>query len=74
MPVGGTLKRYGVNLVCIPRPQAGDLLPSEACRGCWLSKARRMGTKIMNCMDIQCSAFDRMDRRNVWFVREGEVL
>ncbi|MGM9736947.1 MAG: hypothetical protein ACI3ZT_00875 [Candidatus Cryptobacteroides sp.] len=36
-------------------------LPSEACSGCSLSKL------YLGCGDLQCSAFDRRDRKFVWF-------
>lgn len=64
--LGGTLTRYGHKLICVKRPPAKDLLPCEACRGCWFSKARTKDY-VMNCADIQCSKWDRMDGRNVWF-------
>ncbi|MBR5414196.1 MAG: hypothetical protein IK114_14395 [Fibrobacter sp.] len=72
VPVGGVITRYGTRLVAVQRPAAARLLPCEACSGCWFSKGRN-GTLIINCSDIQCSKWDRMDCRNVWFKKEGEV-
>lgn len=67
--IGETIERYGVPLVCVQRPPG--LHPADACKGCFFSKAR-MGEKVMNCLDIQCSGFDRMDRSNVWFVKQSD--
>lgn len=68
--LGGEFTRYGVTLVCVRRDTC--LHHTDACKGCFFSKARN-GRNIMNCNDIQCSSFDRMDGLNVWFVpKEGE--
>lgn len=73
VPVGGTISRYGFTLTAVLRPSSAKLLPCEACSGCWFSKARVSDELITNCTDIQCSKWDRMDGRNVWFKLEGEV-
>lgn len=72
VPVGGEFTRYGVRLVCVARPRVDCV--SAACRGCWFSRGRRVigGEVVMlNCNDIACSSWDRMDGRNVWFVESG---
>lgn len=61
--------RYGVRLTCVLRPRG--LNPRDACLGCWFNKARR-GATITTCRDIQCSSWDRMDGKNVWFVESHE--
>lgn len=69
--LGGEFTRYGVTLVCVRRDDG--LHHTDACKGCFFSKARN-GGNIMNCNDIQCSSFDRMDGINVWFqVKKVEV-
>ena len=68
--LGGEIRRYGETLVCVRRP--GGLVPTAACKGCWFKRAR-VGKVVVNCDDIQCSSFDRMDGRNVWFVRKEEL-
>lgn len=69
IPIGQVFTRYGIPLRCVARPSG--LAPADACRGCWFSKGRRpIGNgeyTMTNCNDIQCSCFDRMDRRFVWF-------
>lgn len=66
--VGETFERYGARLICVARPRAGVLVPSEACRGCWFAHHfRAFDNSVTTCRDIQCSRFDRMDGRNVWF-------
>lgn len=72
VPVGGTIRRYGFTFVAVKRPAASQLLPCEACSGCWFAKGR-IGDLITNCTDIQCSKWDRMDGRNVWFKLEDGV-
>lgn len=72
VPVGGEFTRYGVRLVCVRRPRVECI--SGACRGCWFSRGRKVingETVMLNCNDIQCSSWDRMDGRNVWFVEKG---
>ena len=74
VPEGGEFTRYGVKLVCVKRPRVECI--SAACRGCWFSKGRKFidgRFVVVNCDDIACSSFDRMDRKNVWFVEPGEV-
>ena len=68
--LGDEFERYGVRLVCVRRPSG--LLPTAACKGCWFRRSR-IGDVVINCNDIQCSSFDRMDGRNVWFVRKEEL-
>lgn len=65
--LGGEFTRYGVTLVCSRRP--AGLHHTDACKGCFFSRARN-GEYIMNCNDIQCSSWDRMDGHNVWFVKK----
>ena len=68
VPLGSEFKRYGVDLVCVRRPRVECV--SAACKGCWFSKGRQIinGEVVMlNCNDIQCSSWDRMDGVNVWF-------
>ena len=66
VPFGETFVRYGITLRCVSR----DVItcPRDACRGCWFAKARKRDGRNVNCADIQCSRWDRMDERNVWFV------
>ena len=69
--VGEEISRYGVRLKCIKRPDARTLVPADACKGCWFAKGYRMlkGRRIfVTCHDIQCSRFDRMDAKSVWFI------
>lgn len=67
--VGETFERYGVTLECFAMPPVTH--PSEACAGCFFRRSRINGC-VVNCNDIQCSSFDRMDGRNVWFrIKEG---
>ncbi len=70
VPLGGEFVRYGETLVCVRRP--GGLLPTAACKGCWFRRSR-IGDVVINCNDIQCSSFDRMDGLNVWFVRKIDL-
>lgn len=70
--LGGEFSRYGVRLVCIKRPRVECV--SAACKGCWFSRGRRVigdETVMLNCNDIACSSWDRMDGQNVWFVEKG---
>lgn len=62
--LGGRFRRYGVELVCVERPEG--LSPCDACRGCFFCSSRINGV-VINCNDIQCSSWDRMDGVNVWF-------
>ena len=68
--IGQEMTRYGVCLVCVERPKG--LIPTAACKGCFFKKARSGGV-VVNCNDIQCSSWDRMDGRNVWFVRKEDL-
>lgn len=70
VPLGETFVRYGVELRCVLRDPIG--CPRDACRGCWFSKARKADGRNVNCADIQCSSWDRMDGRNVWYVPVDE--
>lgn len=64
VPVGGTtVVGRGVVLRCVARPRG--LHWTECCRDCWLR------TRDRGCYDLQCSSFDREDKVNVWFVKEG---
>lgn len=75
VPVGGEFTRYGVRLVCVQRPRVSGV--SAACKGCWFSRGRKVicgETVMLNCNDIQCSSWDRMDGRNVWFVERSMVF
>ena len=72
--LGEEFMRYGVSLVCVRRPEG--LHPGDACKGCWFAKGRKRlcgDTVMVNCNDMQCSSWDRMDGRNVWFI-EKEAL
>ena len=69
--VGDVFSRYGKVLRCVERPAAGVMMPSDACMGCFFSCSRSVNSMI-NCNDIQCSKFDRMDGRSVWFVEEND--
>lgn len=69
IPLGGVLVRYGVRLVCVRRPRLACV--SAACKGCWFRRSR-IGDTVINCNDLQCSSWDRMDSKNVWFVEEFE--
>lgn len=75
VPLGGVFTRYGVRLWCVRRPGVESV--SGACRGCWFSRGRKVinGCSVMvNCNDIACSRWDRMDGNNVWFVEvDGSV-
>lgn len=66
--LGGEITRYGCRLVCCERPSG--LAPCDACKGCFFSLSRYEGS-VIQCNDIQCSSFDRMDGLNVWFVPRG---
>lgn len=70
--IGGDFVRYGVRLLCIRRPRVESV--SAACRGCWFSRGRKVidgRTVMLNCDDIQCSKWDRMDGCDVWFVEKA---
>lgn len=71
VPIGEEFTRYGVRLLCIKRPRVECV--SAACKGCWFSKGRRFINDelvMLNCNDIACSSWDRMDGKNVWFVQQ----
>lgn len=71
VPLGSEFTRYGVRLVCVRRPRVECI--SGSCRGCWFSHGRKKingETVMLNCNDIQCSSWDRMDGLNVWFVEK----
>lgn len=75
VPIGGEFTRYGVRLVCRLRPRVES--PADACRGCWFSRGRKVidgETVMLNCNDIACSSWDRMDGRNVWFVDRASIF
>ena len=67
--IGETFERYGITLECVAMPM--DTCPAAACRGCFFRRSR-IGDTVINCNDIQCSSWDRMDKKNVWFVPKGE--
>ena len=69
--LGDEFVRYGVRLVCIGRPPG--LLPTAGCKGCWFNRSRSADGNPINCNDIQCSSWDRMDGRNVWFVDKEDL-
>lgn len=72
VPIGGEFTRYGVRLVCRQRPKVKS--PADACSGCWFSRGRKIidgETVMLNCNDIACSSWDRMDGKNVWFTEKG---
>lgn len=69
--LGDEFVRYGVRLLCVARPC--DLLPTASCKGCWFNRSRSVNGNPINCNDIQCSSWDRMDGRNVWFVDKEEL-
>jgi len=72
VPVGQTVRRYGHNLLCSERPP--DLWPPRrACRGCFFRNSFASENVVINCKDVQCSAFDRPDGKNVWFIDLGTV-
>ena len=64
--VGEVLHRYGKDLICEIRPGSMLMLPCEACEGCWFKNSRD-GSSVINCNDLQCSSFDRVEGKNVWF-------
>lgn len=61
--IGDRVEIAGHVYRCVLR--GGVRMPSEACAGCDFSR------KYRNCVDLQCSRFDRRDGENVWF-REVE--
>ncbi len=63
--LGGVVTVSGRRFSCVVRPDVWP--PSEACRGCDLSRL------YLGCADIRCSAFDRRDGRFVWFKEDGGV-
>lgn len=61
--VGDMVMVAGHSMRCVRRPS--DVWPpSEACKGCSLSRL------YLGCGDLQCSLFDRRDKKNVWFVED----
>lgn len=75
VPIGDEFTRYGVRLVCVRRPRVASV--SAACKGCWFSRGRKVingETVMLNCNDIQCSSWDRMDGKNVWFVDRASIF
>lgn len=58
VPMGGIIRVKGRHYKCVRRPNLA--IACEACSGCAFSG----GT----CPEfLQCSSFDRMDKKNVWF-------
>lgn len=62
VPIGGTAVVGGIRYVCVERPR--NLEVCMACSGCDFNKRGR------KCLfsNLQCSSFDREDRKSVWFV------
>lgn len=58
-PIGEEIEYGGHKYRCELRPSVSA--PSEACSGCDFSR------KYRNCSDVQCSLFDRRDRKFVWY-------
>lgn len=58
--VGETVTVCGVEYVCVAVPEGTD--HRDCCSGCDFSRRYR------NCDCVKCSAFDRTDRRFVWYV------
>lgn len=62
VPLGDTVVIRGEEFECVPVPR--DIHFSEACSGCDLSHGPT------RCGSVLCSAFDRKDRRFVWYVKK----
>lgn len=71
VPIGHEFVRYGRRLLCVERPK-DTWPPLRACKGCFFRRSEARDGVIINCKDIQCSSFDRRDRKNVWFIDQGE--
>lgn len=65
--IGETVTVCGVEYVCVAVPEGVD--HRDCCSGCDFSRRYR------NCDCVKCSAFDRADRRFVWYVEtSGEEV
>lgn len=65
--VGERVTVCGVEYVCVAVPEGVD--HRDCCSGCDFSRRYR------NCDCVKCSAFDRRDRRFVWYVEvSGEEV
>lgn len=62
--VGDEVEVGGIRYRCVLRND--ESCPAAACWGCDISRKGRW------CQDLQCSVFDRRDRRNVWFVEVAD--
>ena len=70
IPIGGVLERCGRKFVVVPRAHISTLAVADACRGCFFAKC---DSSLSNCNTLQCSVWDRADKRDVWFVPMMEV-
>ena len=70
IPLGGVLDRCGEKFVAVPRPHISSLAVADACKGCYFAKCP---SSLSNCNTLQCSVWDRADKRDVWFVPMVEV-
>ena len=64
LPIGSVVKRRGTTLKVVERPPASALQPCEACMNCYY-RALPAGCESLA---LQCSKFDRRDKKSVWFV------
>lgn len=70
LPTGYTPVGWNFRVGCrffdvVVRPEG--LAPHQACSGCYFSSVTKDGT-YPTCPNQQCSSWDRLDKRNVWFV------
>ena len=65
VPIGGHYVYGGVRYKCVARPR--DIRVRDCCKGCSFSKLKGPCP-----VALQCSKFDRRDKKFVWFVREEE--
>jgi hypothetical protein len=59
IPLGEIAYYRNKSYRAIPRPDANQLRPENACDGC--------AFKSGDCGILQCSRFDRKDKTDVWF-------
>lgn len=57
IPVGGMFTYGGMSVIVKERPQG--IRAMDACAGCAFARG--------GCPNIQCSCFDRIDGKSVWF-------
>lgn len=62
VPVGQTTTARGIRILVVERPKG--LHVSSACSGCIFASA--------SCPHLQCSAWDRRDGKNVWFIKADD--